>query len=94
MSYFIRIVKLEGVAIYHTFYTFVLKARFFICRNFGSVMANDNQNSFSLRLVILLFGQFLDLWIMILSEIQRTSQTQNTLDLSYRNTNSSVMVDG
>ena len=55
MSYFIRIVKLEGVAIYHTFYTFVLKARFFICRNFGSVMANDNQNSFSLHLVILLF---------------------------------------
>ena len=55
MSYFIRIVKLEGVAIYHTFYTFVLKARFFICRNFGSVMANDNPNYFGLRLVIFLF---------------------------------------
>ena len=61
MSYFIRILKLEGVAIYHTF---VLIARFFICRNFGSLMANDIPNFLSLRLVIFPFWKFLDLWIL------------------------------
>ena len=69
MSYFIRIVKLEGVAIYHTFYTFVLKARFFICRNFGSVMANDNPIYFSLRLVIF-YSENLLIYELLVEAIQ------------------------